>query len=234
MHTLSAADFVPAEPPIELGGDDIHLWVFPQHEAGGNTPLDTQRRLRETLAAYLAISPDALRIERGAQGKPFLADHALHFNLSHSGRTLLIGVSRTQPLGVDIESSDRARPYRDIAHRYFTADEAAALSALSEERLRRSFLDLWSVKEAVLKAIGRGIAFGLNRVGFALDADGAVAELTHLAEEAGAPAQWHIVRLAPAPGVTGALAWHGPARRIRAFIAADASVSATVHASFAS
>jgi len=234
MRTLSQADFVLAEPPIELGEDDIHLWMLPQHDIVGSARLGMQRRLRETLAAYLAADPDTLRIERGTQGKPYLADHELHFNLSHSGRMLLIGVSRTQPLGVDIESNERARPYGDIARRYFTVDEAAALSRLSEEKLRRSFLDLWSAKEAVLKSIGRGIAFGLDRVGFALDADGAVTELTHVAEEAGPLAQWRIVRLAPNSGVTGALAWHGPARQIRAFTAADRHKSATVHPPLAS
>ena len=234
MRTLFQADFVLADPPIELGEDDIHLWMFPQRDIAGSTRLDTQQRLRELLAAYLAADPDTLRIERGAQGKPYLADHPLHFNLSHSGRMLLIGVSRAQPLGVDVESSERARPYGDIARRYFTADEAAALSRLSDDQLRRSFLDLWSAKEAVLKAIGRGIAFGLDRVGFALDADGAVAELTDVAVEAGPLAQWHIVRLAPDSGVTGALAWHGPARQIRAFTAADRHKSATVHPPLAS
>lgn len=223
MRTLSPADFTLAAPPMALGEEEIHVWVFFDHDEGGRARPGTQQRLRETLAAYLSTDPGALRLERGAQGKPYLADGSLQFNISHSGRTLLIGLSRTQALGVDIESSERARPYRNIAQRYFTAGEAAALAALPEDRLRRSFLDLWSAKEAVLKAIGRGIAFGLDRVGFAVDDGGAATELVHVADEAGPLAAWHVLRLAPQAGIAGALAWHGPPRRVRAFLAAPAA-----------
>jgi 4'-phosphopantetheinyl transferase len=224
MRTLVPSDFVPTAPPAKLDADEIHLWIFTGADASARST--AQRRLRETLAAYLASDPDALRIERNASGKPCLADSALHFNLSHSGGMLLLGLSRSQPLGVDIEGRGRERPYREIARRYFSADETNVLAALPAERLRERFLELWSAKEAVLKAIGRGLAFGLDRVGFALDAGGAIQKLAHIAAEAGPAGQWQIVRLAPAAGMTGALAWHGPAHRIRAFIAMDFSASA--------
>ena len=228
MRTLTEADFVTAMPPAELGDDEIHLWIFPQCGDTANVRVDTERRLRDTLAAYLAVHPTDLPIERSPTGKPYLADSALQFNLSHSGRTLLIGLSRSQSLGVDIESGARQRPYLEIARRYFSHDEAAVLTGLPDDRVRGSFLGLWSAKEAVLKAIGRGIAFGLDRVGFALDTDGTVRELAHVADEAWPLANWNIVRLAPAPGLIGAVAWHGRTLSIRAFVSADFSDTATV------
>jgi 4'-phosphopantetheinyl transferase len=217
MRTLSADDFLTATPPVELGDDEIHLWIFPKLRNVSGTMSNAASLLRATLAAYLGQEADTVRIERNSAGKPFLADAALQFNLSHSGESLLIGLSRAQPLGVDIESGARTRPWLDLAQRFFTVDETAALAALPAERLARAFLELWSCKEAVLKAIGRGIAFGLDRVGFQFDAHGAVARLVHLGEEAGSPAEWRVVRLAPEDGIGGALAWHGPERRIRAF-----------------
>jgi 4'-phosphopantetheinyl transferase len=234
MRTLSETHFVAAASPARLEDDEIHLWIFPQSDDEPGAKTDTPRRLRETLAAYLGIGTDELRIERNAAGKPYLLDQALQFNLSHSGGTLLIGLSRTQPLGVDIEGGARARPYLEIAQRYFTGDEAAALATLPTDALRSRFLELWSAKEAVLKAIGRGIAFGLNRVGFALDASGATRQLVHLAAEAGTPAQWQLVRLAPQAGFTGAVAWRGPQMRLRAFVAANVRAAATIGASAAS
>lgn len=228
MRMLTAADFVAASPPVELDDDEIHLWFFPRWRTGERTKADAMRCLRTLLGVYLATDADRLRIERNAAGKPYLADALLQFNISHSGDALLIGLSRAQPLGVDIEGGARPRPYLEIARRYFTDREAAALAALGADRLVPGFLGLWSAKEAVLKAIGRGIAFGLDRVGFALDAGGDVRELAHVAAEAGAPADWRVVRLTPQTGMTGALAWRGPPHRVRAFSAAGRSESATI------
>jgi 4'-phosphopantetheinyl transferase len=228
MRTLSESHFSLAASLTRLGDDEIHLWIFPQSGDDPAARTDTPRCLRETLAAYLGIGMDELRIERNAAGKPYLLDHALQFNLSHSGGALLIGLSRAQPLGVDIEGGARRRPYLEIARRYFTVDETAALAMLPESALRSRFLELWSAKEAVLKAIGRGIAFGLDRVGFALDTAGATLELVHLADEAGIPSQWQVVRLSPQAGLTGAVAWRGPEMRLRAFVAADVRIAATI------
>jgi 4'-phosphopantetheinyl transferase len=228
MRTLTNADFIAATPPAELGGDEIHLWFFPRYRSHAGTGPDSMRCLRTLLAAYLATDAAGLSIERRAAGKPFLADGSLQFNLSHSGEALLIGLSRAQPLGVDLEGGARSRPYLEMARRYFTGHEAAALAALPADRLASGFLDLWSAKEAVLKAIGRGIAFGLDRVGFALDTEGTVRELVNVAAEAGALAHWQVVRLAPQAGMIGALAWHGPDRKIRAFSSADFPDSATI------
>jgi len=230
MRMLSESDFIAATPPVKLGDDEIHLWIFPHCGNGVAARSATQRCLRETLAAYLGIESGDLCIERDAAGKPRLADGALQFNLSHSGETLLIGLSRAQALGVDIEHGARRRPWLEIAHRYFTAEETAALATLPADERARGFLDLWSAKEAVLKAIGRGIAFGLDRVGFGLDAAGATRRLVHLADEAGKPEQWQVVRLSPLSGVTGALAWRGAEMKLCAFLAADADVTATIRA----
>jgi len=230
MRMLSESDFIAAAPPVKLGDDEIHLWIFPHCGSGGAATSATQRCLHETLAAYLGIESGDLCIERDDAGKPRLADGTLQFNLSHSGETLLIGLSRAQALGVDIERGARRRPWLEIAHRYFTAEETAALAALPADSLARGFLDLWSAKEAVLKAIGRGIAFGLDRVGFELDAAGATRRLVHLADEAGTPEQWQVVRLAPLPGVTGALAWRGAEMKLCAFLVADADATATIRA----
>ncbi|MBS0583284.1 MAG: 4'-phosphopantetheinyl transferase superfamily protein [Proteobacteria bacterium] len=222
MRTLFAEDFAAAAPPLELGDDEIHLWIFPWQGIGAEKS-GTPPCLRQTLAAYLGVDADDLRIERNAAGKPYLADAALEFNISHSDDALLIGLSRGQELGVDIEGGGRVRPYLEIARRYFTVDEAAALARLPGDRLARSFIELWSAKEAVLKAIGRGIAFGLDRVGFELDGEGRTRRLLHLAAEAGTPAQWRLVRLSPQAGITGALAWRGPEMRLRAFAVAAPS-----------
>jgi 4'-phosphopantetheinyl transferase len=119
-------------------------------------------------------------------------------------------------VGVDIESGTRQRPWLALAQRYFTPREYAALAALPPGRLASAFVELWSCKEAVVKALGRGIAFGLHRLGFAWAADGTLAGLREIDPDAGAVDEWHVIRLAPGPGLVGALAWRGPGRRLLA------------------
>jgi len=65
---LSESDFIAAAPPVKLGDDEIHLWIFPHCGSGGAATSATQRCLHETLAAYLGIESGDLCIERDDAG----------------------------------------------------------------------------------------------------------------------------------------------------------------------
>src|SRR3546814_13489669 len=58
-----------------------------------------------------------------------------------------------------------------LAERFFVRSETGALLALPAEAREAAFVRLWCAKEAVLKAHGRGLAFGLDRLEFALCGD---------------------------------------------------------------
>lgn len=207
---INLADFIPAALPQTLDGDEVQLWLF-RDETPGETPL------RRLLSAYLGKPAEALPIERGLHGKPALAAPTpLHFNLSHSRDLTVIALSACYEPGIDIEFPGRRRPVQALARRYFAAGEAEALAALAPEQAAMAFLALWSCKEAVLKALGRGIAFGLHRLEFALDDDGDPDALLHIAPEAGTPADWqlHRLRLGKAGGT---LAWRGASAPVRCF-----------------
>jgi 4'-phosphopantetheinyl transferase len=217
MHRITAAEFVRANTPMALAWDEIHLWFFSPSAA---SKPDHMHTLRSLLAGYLDCDAATLRIERDVHGKPFVAapsDQQIEFNLAHSADALTVALSLAQPLGVDIETTQRSRPWLDLAQRFFTPAECAALTALPGESLAAAFVQLWSCKEAVLKALGRGIAFGLERLDFSLDNEGRVTRLHAIAAEAGTPEQWRLAQLVPAPNLVGALAWRGPARIIRCF-----------------
>jgi 4'-phosphopantetheinyl transferase len=214
MYELTAADFAAAQPPQLLGKNEIHLWFFPLWERSSSVVADSPV-LRALLASYMECAAGDIAIERDQHGKPRLADSRLQFNLSHSGGCALVGVSGAWPLGVDLEMPRAPRRALDLARRYFHAGEAAALANLSAARQQLAFLRLWSCKEALLKAQGRGIAFGLHRVVFGLNGDG---EVTGLQEIDGQLATaWHIRRLTPVADATAALAWLGPECTVRAF-----------------
>jgi 4'-phosphopantetheinyl transferase len=216
MHTLTAADFVSARYPVPLAADEIQLWFFPASAQAGTHTDETW--LRQLLAPHVDCAAPELTLARGEHGKPHLAPPlALEFNLSNTRGGALVGISRRQPLGVDIETLHRSRPVIELAHRYFAGDEASTLSNIAAAQRQTAFLRLWSCKEAVVKALGRGIGFGLARVTFALDDAGVPKHLNVIDTSAGSVAEWQIVAVAPTGEHVGALAWRGSARPVRAF-----------------
>ena len=217
MESIDFSQFLPQSFPQILGADAIHVWFFPRwpgpFRAVAQSPL-----LLGLLAVYAGRPASALRVKYGAHGKPLLCEVPLQFNISHSGTALLLGLSRQQPLGVDIEARPRKRSVLELARRWFDASEAAALEALPQALQQAAFLRLWSCKEAVLKAHGGGMVYGLNRVAFDLDCEGRVTGLRSIGTAPSASA-WQVISLAPEENTTGALAWCGPARSIATFVA---------------
>ena len=72
-------------------------------------------------------------------------------------------------VGVDIERADRVSDIMDIATRHFSSDESETLLALPGPQQRRCFFELWTLKEAYLKARGAGLSVPLDCIAFQLD-----------------------------------------------------------------
>ena len=168
-------------------------------------------QVRDLLATWLG-DPDMPPLARDPSGRPrLLAPHAdCDTGWSHSGEQLLLALGQDVTLGVDLERL-RPRPRAlELASRYFAPAETERLHALAPEQQQLAFLRLWCAKEAVLKAHGRGIAFGLHRLEFGPESDDVDAPLRLLASdpELGAASEWHLHQWIPHPGYLAALAWH--------------------------
>jgi len=215
MSVPSSLDFVARGHAPPLREDEIHLWHTQSADAAG-ARAQAHRLLRELLTAYTGSA--AIDIGQGEHGKPFAhAAGGIEFNLSHAGADVVIAFARGQTLGVDIERLPRRAVSHEVAQRFFCASEADALAALPEADRQAAFLRLWTHKEAVLKAIGGGLSFGLARLEFSLGEDGGVHGLRDIAGEAGAAADWRLHPFAIGDHLVGCLAWHGAPRRLRAF-----------------
>ncbi len=204
-------------PPLDRG--EVHVWLVEGPPDARPRALSgiSQLALGKLLAGY-ADRRDAPTILRGEHGKPYAPDlDGIEFNLSHSGRHALIAIARDQPVGVDLEMQGRQRSVVDIAQRYFAAAESRALRALPPELRDAAFLRLWTGKEAVLKALGEGLSFGLDRVEFELDGAGHVIALRHVASPLAETAGWNWHALQPLSNHHAAIAWHGPPRKLRLF-----------------
>jgi 4'-phosphopantetheinyl transferase len=194
-----------AEP---LRDDEIHVWMLPYDRAGGRRPL------LALLAAYLAIEPSGVMLREGPYGRPALAPShrsTLDFNWSHSGDHALVALAHGIAPGVDIERQ-RPRPNAlEVARRFFSSDEVALIADAPSARRAQVFLDLWTAKEALLKAHGRGLAFGLDR----LSVVAGPASLALRRFDGEDLDHWQLQRLALGHGFAGALAWRGAARQVR-------------------
>jgi len=159
------------------------------------------------LAQQLAQAPQTLGIRRDARGRPHLTGvmGAVDINWSHSGQVLLTAFGHGVQLGVDIEYLRPRCNALALAERFFAAAEAAQLQDLPEPARERAFIALWCAKEAILKAHGHGISYGLDRLTFGLD--GAHWHLLHCEGELGRAEDWTVHAFTPLPGYQAALAW---------------------------
>lgn len=125
---------------------------------------------REELAKVVNIPAADIEFVLGDHGKPAISPAQnpdnIEFNLSHAGDYVMFCISQNGPIGVDIERI-KDKSNLDIAERFFNPLEVKQIKASANPNL--CFFELWTLKEAFVKAIGLGIGYGLER--FAVDAE---------------------------------------------------------------
>lgn len=151
-------------------------------------------RLRELLAARLGVRPEAVELVYGKNGKPGLAqryaDSGWRFNVSHCDDVAVYAFSRSSDVGIDVEAIRAVSEADAIAARFFSRREHEAYSALSPRDKPLGFLNCWTRKEAVAKALGDGLSMPLDEL-----------------DVSRAPG-WSLHSFSPLPGFIAALACH--------------------------
>ena len=217
---------------IELIDDEVHVWLvnagakdIPQDVLATSLSEDEKERaarfkfakdrrlyvaahaaLRSLLADYLRVSADTIHFVSGPHGKPALAPPlaagGLEFNLSHSQEVALVAVARQRAVGVDVEFVKREFSFDELARRFFTTKEVAALFELPQPLQREAFFKCWTSKEAFLKAKGTGLSGKLDEVAITLAAD------QQVRINASVP-DWSLAELTLCVGYQGALVVQG-------------------------
>lgn len=120
--------------------------------------------LRHVLSG-MGIYDIALR--HNEYGKPYLRNATTpFFNLSHSGKWVLCGVSGRE-IGVDVEQKGRPEP--DIARSFFhPAEYAAVMRAETMHQASDAFYSIWTLKESYIKYTGFGLSLPLDSFYFDL------------------------------------------------------------------
>jgi phosphopantetheinyl transferase len=167
-----------AGPPIEVAGADATVWLFtrahcgPRHVARHDARAVSRVLLRHLLShvADDGTDPTEWRFERGHCGKPRLAPECnaqLQFNVSYGTDALVVAISRSHVIGVDLESAvptaTATIPWQELCER-----ERALLLRLPAEKRYAKFVRMWTLKEAFTKCLGVGATVAFEQVETAL------------------------------------------------------------------
>jgi 4'-phosphopantetheinyl transferase len=138
--------------------------------------LVTRAMARAVLSFYADVAPSGWRFAPTQHGRPEVVgpDGAprLRFSLSNTAGLVACGVTAGQDLGIDAEDTSRSVDFLALAERFFSPAEARELRELAPERRRGRFFEYWTLKEAYVKARGRGLAIPLEQFSFRVAENG--------------------------------------------------------------
>lgn len=165
--------------------------------------------LRRILSGYLSLAPEVLEFNFASRGKPMLAGSAaqvgLEFNLSHSQSVGLLGVAQGMPIGVDVEEVRALKDAQELVARFFSRNESALFESLPEAGKPAAFFNLWTRKEAWLKATGEGIAHLLAELEVSF-LPGNTPRIITLPKHYASTQPWSLSEVRPRRGFVGAVA----------------------------
>ena len=119
--------------------------------------------IRYLLCRKFSCNNKEISFYQNAEGKPYIKNFPIHFNLSHSGDFVVCAISE-QEVGVDIE---QIRPIDlQLTTRYFHPNECEDLFAQEEANRLDYFFSLWTLKESYLKWRGTKMSTPLRSFSF--------------------------------------------------------------------
>lgn len=164
--------------------------------------------LRMLLSDYLGIPPAEIHFTKTTQGKPQISHsgNELKFNLSHSADFAIYAFTLKHEIGVDIEKT--GKDYRPaLVEKYFTPQENNDLLQLPPEERTAGFYRIWSRKEALIKAIGGGLAHSLNSFSVSPNKDYEIITIENII--------WHIQSVLIHPEYQSAVACSQPIDQVK-------------------
>jgi len=161
-----------------------------KHEADYCCYVTVHALLRIQLSKILGKKAKSISLGESEHGKPFIPGVDLPFSISRTRNLFAFVVGHgNQFLGVDIEQIKPEIDYTAISRNYFSdKEQELILSLKNPEDQKHTFFEIWTRKEALLKAIGIGINAELHKV--------QVLEGGNLLEIEGAPVDAHTFKIA--------------------------------------
>jgi 4'-phosphopantetheinyl transferase len=165
--------------------------------------------VRAVLSEHCDVRPSEWRFVVDEYGKPEVAAGlpSICFNLSHTKGLVACAVAFDHELGVDVENTDREVDL-DIAERFFSPREAKYLEQSPDDRKGEVFLEIWTLKEAYIKACGNGLLIPLDS--FTVMPNHSAPQICFAAGYFGEPSMWTFFQLRPSQDHQLAVCVKGP------------------------
>jgi 4'-phosphopantetheinyl transferase len=147
------------------------------------------------------VAPSDWSFSRDRYDRPFVASPAtarpVYFSLSHTDGCVACAISGFERVGLDVERIQQRGSLRDVVSSACSTEEIETLRGLAPEQFVDRFFDYWTLKEAYLKATGRGLSLPLNQISFLISPDGIAVRLAAgMKDDA---TNWHFQRKSPSP-----------------------------------
>jgi len=110
--------------------------------------------LKKTLAENTDIKD--IEIDIHSNGKPYLKNSEIKFNISHSKDMLVIALDNNE-IGIDVEYINPKRNFNSLI-KVFGNEIMAEYSKLSEDKKKIFFYKNWTIKEAYMKLTQEGFS----------------------------------------------------------------------------
>ena len=138
--------------------------------------------LRLWLAEELDMRPEKIRMECTPQGKLFIVPEGgalsiADFSISSSSESMGMAIHRTGRIGVDIEHGRTEQDVTAMLESICSPEESRILRHLPPTTKEHAFLQLWTAKEAYLKAVGTGLLRSPDSVTVQWDTTGSTPEI---------------------------------------------------------
>jgi 4'-phosphopantetheinyl transferase len=179
---------LPLPEAYRLPNDEIHIWQtrldlsvdhitgltetlsFEEQQRAERFRIDSDRKrhiigrglARLVIASVLNTRPQLLKIVSSSLGKPHLLRDGdrppVDFNISHSGDLIYLAVARERAVGIDVEKAQTNFALETLARDVFSTVEFRELTALDPALRADGFFTCWTRKEALAKAMGKGVS----------------------------------------------------------------------------
>lgn len=185
MIEINSIEFPTPEAPLvswcetkDLTSNSLDLWLDKEDRAQAIRFLSENARLlhlagralvHRMLQEKLQLPKGSYLLTRCPNGRPDIkwrntpALFPVQLSIAHTTECVVAGVSRSGPLGLDVEAKSRNTEWKKIARSFFHKHDIHELNHLDEEDRVDGFLQMWTRKESLGKLRGVGVLPMLRR-----------------------------------------------------------------------